>query len=104
MSRWRLDPDARDDLKAIYKYIAPHNRTAAARLIDTIKGTLRFLARQSLMGEHRPELRPTMRSFTVGNYVIFYRPTRDGIQVARILHRRRDVTRVFPPRENGPDV
>jgi toxin ParE1/3/4 len=104
MSRWRLDPDARGDLKAIYKYIAPHNRTAAARLIDTIKGTLRFLARQPLMGENRQELGPTMRSFTVGNYVVFYRPTRGGIQVARILHAARDVTRVFPRHEDGPDV
>jgi toxin ParE1/3/4 len=104
MSRWRLDPDARGDVKAIYKYVAVRNRTAAARLIDSVKSKFRLLARQPLMGENRPELGPFIRSFTVGNYVVLYRPTRGGIQVVRVVHAARDVRRLFPPREDGPGI
>ena len=39
-----------------------------------------------------------MRSFPVKryrNYLIFYRPSRDGIEVIRILHGARDFRRYF---------
>jgi toxin ParE1/3/4 len=45
------------------------------------------------MGREREELSARLRSFAVGNYVIFYRPAKDGIEVVRILHGARD----FPP-------
>jgi toxin ParE1/3/4 len=99
MIGWRLGPDARDDLRAIYKYVGARNRTAASRLIDTIKSKLWLLARQPLLGEVRSELSVSLRSFTVGNYVIFYRPIGDGIQVARILHAARDVEAQFRPHD-----
>jgi toxin ParE1/3/4 len=41
----------------------------------------------------REELSPRLRSFPVGSYIIFYRPTQDGVEIARILHGARD----FPP-------
>jgi toxin ParE1/3/4 len=36
-----------------------------------------------------------LRSFTVKNYVIFYQPTADGIEVLRVLYGARDIHRVF---------
>jgi toxin ParE1/3/4 len=95
MSRWRLDPDARDDLQAIYEYVGAKNRTAAVRLIETFKGKFRLLARQPLMGKLRPELSPNLRSFVSRNYVVFYRPTRSGIDVARVIHAARDIRGEF---------
>lgn len=32
-----------------------------------------------------------LRSFTVGNYTIFYFPKSDGIEVVRVLHGRQDI-------------
>jgi hypothetical protein len=46
-------------------------------------------------GRRRPELRPDIRSIPVGNYVIFYRLAAANIEIAWILHGRRDIKRVF---------
>ncbi len=47
------------------------------------------------MGRKREELAPLLRSFPVGNYVIFYRPASGGIQIIRVLHGARDVSKLF---------
>jgi hypothetical protein len=47
------------------------------------------------MGRLRPELAPHLRSFPIGNYVIFYRLTQEGIEVARVLHGARDIDALF---------
>ncbi len=46
-------------------------------------------------GIARPELAAGLRCYSVGNYVIYYRPAKDGIEVARVLHGARDVDRLF---------
>jgi toxin ParE1/3/4 len=46
-------------------------------------------------GQRRTELRPCLRSFPVGNYLIFYRPLRGGVELVRVLHGARDVRRSF---------
>jgi len=43
----------------------------------------------------RPELALAVRSFPVGNYVIFYRPHGDGIVVIPVLHGARDLPGMF---------
>ena len=42
------------------------------------------------MGCVHPELRPGLRSFPHGDYLIFYRPLRDGVSIVRVLHGSRD--------------
>jgi toxin ParE1/3/4 len=44
-----------------------------------------------LAGRARPELAENVRSFPVGNYVIFYRPLQDGIEIVRVLSGYRDL-------------
>ena len=95
MRRYRLDRDARTDLYEIHDYVARDNLSAADRLIDTFTEKLRLLASQPFMGQARPEFAPDLRSFTVGNYVIFYRPAKNGIEVARVIHGARDVDSLF---------
>ena len=48
-----------------------------------------------LAAEARPDLAPGLRASPVGNYVIFYRPIHDGIEVVRVLHGARDIPAVF---------
>ena len=50
-----------------------------------------MLVQDPLAGRERPELMPALRSFPVGNYVIFYVPVSDGIEVLRVMSGWRDV-------------
>jgi toxin ParE1/3/4 len=54
------------------------------------------------MGRARHELLVNLLSFTVKNYVIFYQPITEGIEVLRVLHGARDVHRVFDKMVGGP--
>jgi toxin ParE1/3/4 len=95
MSRYRVDPEARSDLDAIYDYIARDNPRAAEALLDKIRTRFRLLAEQPSIGRTRPELAPRLRGLPVGNYLIFYRPTDDGVEIARVLHGSRDIDALF---------
>ena len=74
----------------IAEYIARDKPEAARRWVQKIRDTCETLARHPETGELRRGLGvPGCRSFTVGNYVIFFRSTDAGIDVARIVRRRR---------------
>ena len=56
------------------------------------------LARQPLIGTDREDLRRGVRDFSVGNYVIYYRPISSAgvtVEVVRVLHCGRDAARLF---------
>lgn len=84
-------PRAQLDLIEIWTYIADDNEAAADRLLRRIDSTLHMLAGTPLAGRARPELRPEIRSFPVGNYVIFYTAQPNAIDVVRVLNRYRDI-------------
>jgi toxin ParE1/3/4 len=50
-----------------------------------------LLAGQPRLGRLRPELATNLRSFPIGNSLIFYRPTQEGIEVARGLPGARNI-------------
>jgi toxin ParE1/3/4 len=50
-----------------------------------------MLVQNPLAGRERRELIPGLRSFPVGNYVIFYVPVPDGIEVLRVMSGWQDV-------------
>lgn len=83
------------DMLEIWCFIGENNLSAADRVIEDIEGTLRMLSRNPLAGRQRRELRPHLRSFPVGNHLIFYMPIEDGIYVFRVLHGNRDYTDIF---------
>ena len=53
------------------------------------------LAENPSMGRSRPEYGRGIRSFPIGNYVVFYRPTEEGVDVVRVVHGARDFTTMF---------
>lgn len=83
---------SRVDYGEIWDYIASQNLVAADRLIDRLDYTLTTLATSPQMGRKAADLAPNLRSFPVGNYLIFYRPIKDGIELIRVLHGSRDIT------------
>lgn len=92
-----LTPAAEDDLVAIWRYVVAesHNEGTANRLLDDIGGKSQLYAERPELGELRPDLAPGVRCFPVGQYVVFYRPAADGIDVLRILHGMRDIPVAF---------
>lgn len=80
------------DLAEIWTYIAQDNPDAADRVIRRIDQRLRLLVADPTMGESMEQHRPGLRATAVGNYVIYYSATLDGIEVYRVLHaaRRRE--------------
>ena len=99
MARARFTPLAKDDLKAINRYIAQDNPAAARRLIAQIKAQCQTLAEFADMGRLWEELTPPLRSFTVSNYLIFYRPSsKDGIEVIAVVSGYRNLETFFTNR------
>jgi len=95
MPRLIVSPRARADLFDIAGYISENNPSAADRLLTRFSERFEQLAERPLLGRPRFDIRPDIRSVPIDRYVIFYRPVRDGIEVVRVLHSARDVTRLF---------
>ncbi len=55
----------------------------------------KFLAECPQMGQSADDLAPALRRFPVGNFLIFYAITEDGIAVIRVLHGARDIETLF---------
>jgi len=75
--------EASDDLDGIWDYVAFDSPGNADRLVRTIVAKCDLLATQPEMCELRLDLAPALRSFSVGNYFVFYRAVAGGIEVAR---------------------
>ena len=67
------------------------NPAAATVWLDSVDQKCRLLATMPEMGRLRPELIPEIRSWAVGDYVLFYQAVNDGIVVVRVLHGTRDL-------------
>jgi toxin ParE1/3/4 len=97
VSRCQFTPQASKDLEQIADYIARDNPRAAARFIENIEQKCQFLADFPGSGTGSDDLAPQLRSFAVGNYVIYYRPVADRIEIIRVLHGARDISKFFRP-------
>ena len=95
MSRVIFIPQAEEDLFDIAFYIAQNNPEAAVRFLERIEQICAVIAASPEIGRLRKELAPNLRSFPVGRYVVFYVPTKSGIEVARVLHGARDIPSIF---------
>ena len=92
MAHYRIAELASDDLAEIHRYIAADNPSAADRLLATLFETFGVIATHPELGTARPEYKGgDLRTFTVGNYVIFYRRVGPIVEVAHILHGARDI-------------
>ncbi len=49
------------------------------------------------MGRDRSQLAAGLRSFPVGNYIIFYMPLPNGIEIIRVLNGAGDIDALFDP-------
>jgi toxin ParE1/3/4 len=95
MSAYRYSSDANSDIEGIVLYIFDLNPVAAHRFLDALEETCELLAAHPHIGRSRSELGEGVRSFPIGNYLIFYVPAPHGIDVARVIYGGRDLPDVF---------
>ena len=91
-SSFSKSSQAEADLDEIWLFIATDNLSAADRLLDRISNAFVMLADNPLAGRERPELGRGIRSFPVGNYVVFYEGTANSVSIVRVLHGARDIS------------
>ena len=91
MARVVQTDQAREDLRAILRYLRRHSRPAAERLAEAIKERLSLLSKSPRLGCERPELGTDVRSIVVGDYILIYHATDAVVTVVRIFHGARDI-------------
>ena len=95
MPRVDFAPEADDDLVGIAEFMARDTPKAARNWVRKIRETCATIASHPKIGELRKGFGvPDCQSFSVGNYVIFFRRIEDGIEVARIVHGNRDMRNI----------
>lgn len=84
---FRLSPLAETDIEEIVLYIARDSPAAAIRWHDEMLTHCRHLGDMPGIGVARPDVRPDLRSFPAGNYLILYRVAADGAaEIVRVVH------------------
>ena len=89
MKVW-LSPDAEQDLAEACEFIARDNPLAARRLVDRFEEITNLLAsgliegREVVLSDGRGA-----RAWSLRPYRIYYRRSRDGVEVLRLYHQAR---------------
>ena len=95
MAKIERSSQAQRDLVDIWLYIANDSPAAADKFLDQIDTLCKLLSTSPLLGRSREELGRSLRSFPVGDYLIFYRPKHTGIVVVRVLSGYRDLDKLL---------
>lgn len=93
MSAYLLSDAARDDLLAIWDYLAEEAGSAIAdRMMADLEAAMRKLARAPGLGHRREDLTDQpVRFWLVHSYLIIYADKSKPLAIARVLHASRDV-------------
>jgi len=92
---------AKRDLVEHFLYIGADSDDAALRFLAAAEESFHELAQNPEMGAvcqlQGPRVKGLRRWRVTGfeNFLIFYRPIKGGIDVARVLHGARDIERLF---------
>ena len=85
------------DLDDIWFYIASENCSTDVddRVIDAITERFCLLDDHPRLGRQRPDLTAGLRSYRMGDDLIFYRIEGPDVLMLRVLHSRRDIRTLF---------
>jgi toxin ParE1/3/4 len=95
MSSFRYSSAANANIENIILYLFDLNPVAAHHFLDRLEAACKMLAGQPLIGKQRHDLAENLRSFAVGNYLIFYIQAPHGIDIARVIYGGRDLPAIF---------
>ena len=92
----RLAPEAKADLDEIWFYVASNSSIETAdRFVDSITARFVLLATHPRAGRRRDNLRPGIRSFGVGEYIVLYRVEGGDVLIQRVVRGSRDLEALF---------
>ncbi|MFY9844890.1 MAG: type II toxin-antitoxin system RelE/ParE family toxin [Terriglobales bacterium] len=99
MKRYRVAPEAEDDLRQIWRYLLGEAGLAIAnRIQGELVDAFETLADVPGKGHKRPDLTPRdVLFFSVYQYMIVYRRA-ELLEVVAVLHGKRDVKRLLESR------
>lgn len=90
MAKAVFSPRAEQDLRNIWRSIAPDNEPSADALLLRIMDKADLASSQPHMGSPRPEFSETARLLVEGRYVMIYEPMPYGVFVVTVVHGARD--------------
>ena len=97
MTRYRLSPEAKEDLRHIRGYLVSQGGNRLARyVLQEISAAFRLLASHPEAGHFRRDLTPLpVKFWTVFSYLIVYDPSARPLAIVRVLHGRREVETIL---------
>ncbi len=95
-------PQVERDLVDLFSFIARDKVEPAERFLQVAEESFRHLAANPLVGQEWESPLPQLAGIRVlsmpasfHNYLIFYRPIEQGVEILTVLHRSRDLAAVL---------
>ncbi|MEB3151638.1 MAG: type II toxin-antitoxin system RelE/ParE family toxin [Sphaerospermopsis sp.] len=83
------------DLNEICEFIGQTNTKAATQLFDNIRQKCQLVSSFPNMGKDYSWVASDLRGFMVNDYILFYYPLENGIEIVRVIYGKRDLKAVF---------
>lgn len=105
MRRISFAPEAVQDINAIWDYLAGRSFDAADRMRDLIDREIQRIAERPGLGHRRVDLAPVaLRVWAVKRYLVIYRYNDEELEVVRIVHAARNLSRFFGALEDEDEA
>lgn len=92
MPRYTLTPQAKQDVREIVAYVRKRSRQGAKRVSSELTFGFKRLAEFPEIGHVREDVDdPSVRFWSVFDYLIVYRPSSRPLEILRVIHGARDV-------------
>ncbi len=83
------------DINKICEFIGKTNIKAASKLFDAIRQKCKLVSSVPNMGKDYSWIVPDLRGFIIDDYIVFYYPRVDGIDIVRVAYGKRDLKTLF---------
>lgn len=83
------------DINEICEFMGKRNIKAASKLFDAIRQKCKLVSNFPNMGKDYSWIVPALRGFIVDDYIVFYYPREDGIDIVRVVYGKRDLEALF---------
>lgn len=99
-ARFRLTPDAEEQIGDIVEFIAADSEDAAIRVRNALYSAFELLAENPGIGHTREDLTDrAVKFWSVFSYVVVYDPSSAPLTVLAVLHGARDVEQLLKNNE-----
>jgi toxin ParE1/3/4 len=95
VSNYSFSDEAIQDLDEICEYIARNSPKAASKIFDEIRQKCKLVAEFPNMGKSYERLSPNLRGIIFKDYLIFYYPREDGIDIVHVVNGYQDLELLF---------